>query len=447
MESFILNQFSALINLNIIAWQSIDLGLIISVVAIVLLLISSALVSGSEIAFFSLNPKHIKEIKSNESSKDLRIIKLLNYPEKLLAGILISNNLINVTIILLSTYITEKIDFGDSNKILIFIIQIIGITTLLLLFGEIIPKVYANKNPMRVVNLMEKTMSLIQKIFGPVINILANSTNLINKKMEKRNLDDISMSELGDAVEITKNHEKEITKEDHKILKGITTFGDKEVKDIMTARIDIISLDSEYSFTEILEIVNTSGYSRIPVYEEKLDNLKGILYIKDLLPYINNQNYNWLENIREPYFVPENKKISDLFQEFKLKQIHIAIVVDEYGGTIGLITLEDVLEEIVGEISDEFDSEENEIKFLNPNKNEYIFEAKTSINDFCKIIEEDEHYFEEVRGDADSLGGLFLEMNKSFPKIFDKVKYKKFEFIVISTTKRKINKIKILRNE
>jgi gliding motility-associated protein GldE len=314
-----------------------------------------------------------------------------------------------------------------------------------LLFGEIIPKIYATRRPLEIVYLMEKTHFLLQIIFKPFIYLLVKPTDKIDKALEKRNKGNISMMELSDAVDLANQDDKHISPDEQKILKGITTFRDKEVKDIMTSRPDIISIDISADFQQVLDIINKEGYSRIPVYKDSLDEVKGILYIKDLLPFINKEDYNWNEIIRSAYFVPESKKINDLFQEFKLKRIHIAVVVDEYGGTSGIISLEDVIEEIFGEIGDEFDNISSEIKFTNPKENEWIFEAKTSINDLCKLIDEDDSYFENVRGDADSLGGLFLEINQHFPNVNDKVVYKEYTLIVVSKTERKIDKIKIIK--
>jgi gliding motility-associated protein GldE len=422
-----------------------SLEILISGVVILLLLIFSALISGSEIAFFSLSPVHLRDIRAKDSTTNKLILSLLEIPKRLLATILIANNFVNVGIVILGAYISSSLFDFSEFPIFGFIIEVIVITTLLLLFGEIMPKIFANQKPIVFAAFMARPLKFMIRLFYPLSTILVKTTSLIDKKMGKQSKE-ISMSELSEAIDITVD--EHTPEEETKILKGIVKFTDIEVKEIMKSRLDIISIDSEKSFREVIDMVKESGYSRIPVFTETFDKIDGILYVKDLLPHLNKKNgFNWKELIRPAFFVPENKKINDLMQEIQEKKIHMAIVVDEYGGTSGIVTLEDIMEEIVGEISDEFDSPEDEIGFSKIDENNYIFEAKTSIHDFCKIVGDDDSIFDEVKGDADSIAGIILELIGKIPEKNTIVKYLHFEFKVLTVDKRRIKMVGVSLNK
>ena len=416
---------------------------VVMLVIIALLLLLSGMISGSEIAFFSINPTLRDEIEESESKSSINVLKLLNSPKDLLAGILISNNFINIGIVLLSTLFTQEIFDFSQTPILGFIIQVILITSVLLLFGEIMPKIMAKQKPMVFIGIMTKPLLLILKIFRPLIFVLSKTTSVIDKHLENKK-PQLSMEDLSDVVDLAGELDNmEVEEEDKKILKGIATFGDTEVSEIMKARVDVKALDYDVDFSEVIEHIQEWGYSRIPVFSESLDKIKGVLYVKDLLSYLDEDDLLWKSKIRPAFFVPENKKINDLLQEFRAKKIHLAIVVDEYGGTSGIVTLEDVLEEIVGEISDEYDVESEDFQFKKIADNTWVFEAKSSINDFCKAIEIDNEIFDEVRGEADSLAGLVLEIKGDFPKIHEKLKSQGFEFEVLEMDKRRISRVKV----
>lgn len=409
----------------------------------ILLLVCSALVSGSETAFFSLAPADIESLKQRGGKNDKAILKLLGIPKRLLATILISNNFINVSIVMLSTYITANIFDLESNVVVVFVIQVVVVTSVLLIFGEIIPKILSNKEPIAIANLMVRTLQSLIWVFGPLSTLLVSSTAIIDKKLSHRR-HSITMSDLSDAIEITSDHT--VTEDEKSILKGIATFGEKEASEIMVSRVDITAIDSKSSYTEVNDIVISSGFSRIPVYKETLDNIIGIIYIKDLLTIANAlESIKWQTLIRTPiFFVPENKRINDLLQEFRQKKMHLAVVVDEYGGTSGIITLEDIIEEIVGEISDEFDVDSHQFKFEKISEEIYLFEAKTPIVDLCKILHIDDDIFEEVRGESDSLGGLILEMENKIPESGAVINYKQFRFEITDANDRMIKELKVI---
>ncbi len=414
---------------------------VIGLIALLILIIMSGLVSGSETAFFSLTPSDIEIIRSGKHPHDEAIVKLREKPKQLLATILISNNFINVAIVILSAYMTSLVFNLEANPLLSFLLQVVLITSVILLFGEIIPKIYANKKPLSVARLMVKPLKFLILFFKPLSSLLVRSTTLIDKRISIKS-QNISYSELSEAIEMTVD--ENVPVQEKMILKGFASFGDKEVKEIMQSRVNVTAVDKKTSFRELLQVVVESGFSRIPVYEESFDHVIGILYIKDLLPYTKlERDMNWLPLVRPALYVPENKKIKDLLQEFRDKKIHLAIVVDEYGGTSGIVTLEDIIEEIVGEISDEFDKDPEQFKYKRLSDNTYLFEAKTPINDLCKILDIDDDFFDEVRGESDSIGGLILEMEEGMPPKGTKVRYKQFEFEVTDVDNRKINKIKI----
>jgi len=427
-----------------IAAGNFSLDILFSLIVIIILLLFSALISGSEIAYFSMNPVQLKDLQSKNSANNKIIISLLELPKRLLATILITNNFVNVGIVILSSYVSSTLFNFSEYPVLGFIFEVLVITTLILLFGEIMPKIFANQNPVLFASFMARPMKVLLKLFYPLSTLLVRTTTIIDKRMGNHN-QEISMSDLSEAIDLTAD--KDTTEEETKILKGIVKFSDIEVKEIMRSRMDVVAIDSTINFDEVIEVVRESGYSRIPVYEESFDKINGILYVKDLLPHLDKKNgFDWKELLRPAFFVPENKKINDLLQEIQEKKIHMAIVVDEYGGTSGLVTLEDIIEEIVGEISDEFDSPEDEIGFSKIDDNNYVFEGKTSINDFCKIVGIDDAVFDEVKGDADSIAGLILELLGKIPEKNTVVSYENFEFKVLTVDKRRIKMISVLLN-
>lgn len=420
----------------------ISIEAIISLVILMILLFFSALISGSEIAFFSLGPIHINELNQSTGKKNKMVLSLIEKPKRLLATILITNNFINVSIVILSTYLIIELFNLIDFPILAFLIQAIVITTLILIVGEIMPKILATQKPIKFAHAMVKPLRILIKVFYPISTLLINSTSFIDKRISGKG-HQISRSELSEAIDITTDDNSSGIDE-RKILQGIVRFGDIDVKEIMKSRTDLTAVDQSINFDELLNIILESGYSRIPVYKESLDNIEGILYIKDLLSHLKKEkSFHWQEFIRSAFFIPENKKINDLLKEFQEKKVHLAIVVDEYGGTSGIVTLEDVLEEIIGDISDEFDAVEDEISFTKIDDKNYIFEGKTTLIDFCRIIGEDENIFDNVKGDTDSLAGLILEVMGKIPVVEESVQFENFNFIVKDVDKRRIKKIKI----
>jgi len=416
--------------------QSI-LEILIALSVVLVLLIFSALVSGAEVAFFSLSPSELNHLRKSHSKKCQLILKLLDSPEKLLATILVANNFINIAIIIISAFTTSSLFDFSNNAGLSFLIQVVVITFFLLLFGEILPKVYANRYALKFSRIMAYPLNISEKILRPVSFFLIRSTSFVQKKFAQKRKN-ISMDELSNALELAENS----LIEDRNILKGIVKFGSIYVREIMTSRVEVVGIEIETDFKKLIEIIIESGYSRIPVYENNLDNIKGILYIKDILPHLHKpRTFKWQTLIRPSYFVPETKKIDDLLKEFQSNKIHLAIVIDEYGGSSGIITLEDILEEIVGEITDESDEEES--IYTQIDANNYIFEGKVSLNDFYKILDIDEHIFDEIKGDADTLAGLILEIKGEFPHKNEKLKFKKFEFKIVAVDTRRIKKIHV----
>lgn len=413
---------------------------------ILLLLIScSALISGSEVAFFSLNKSDIDSMSRSDSKRDKSIFHLLQKPKKLLGTILISNNFINIGIVILSTYIISQIfNFGDYT-VLAFIIEVVVVTSLILLLGEIMPKVYATEKSKNFSRFMAPSLRVLNSLLSPLSFLLVSSTSFIDKRIERRG-HDISKDELSEAIDITT--EDNAKQEEKQMLKGIVHLSDTEVSEIMKSRVDVTAVDGSTSFSELIELIKESGYSRIPVYADNFDKITGLIYIKDLLPYLNEgDNFQWNKKLRPAFFVPENKKINDLLSEFKEKKIHLAIVVDEYGGTSGIVSMEDILEEIVGEINDEFDTDEEGIEYQKVQANVYIFDGKTSINDFCKITDQENNVFDDIKGEADSLAGLLLELKGNFPAYHEEINYKHIGFKVMQLNKRRIKKIKTTINE
>ncbi len=420
--------------LNIVI-HPITTQLLVGLFILLILLSISAFVSGSEVAFFSLSPQDKDELKASKSPNAKTVLYLLSNAEKLLATVLIVNNLVNVGIVILSSFITNTLFDFTLNPQLGFVFQIVVITFILLLFGEIIPKVYASRFPVGFSKITAPSIQIAFYIFHPFSTLLMKSSNIISKRLNKKK-QQVSINELSDALDLT----EETVKMDDKILKGIVNFANIGVSEIMRSRMDVITLNIQDSFSQVLEIVRSSGFSRIPVIDQTFDNIKGILYVKDLLPHVNkSKNFRWQSLIRPPFYVPESKKIDNLLKDFQTKKIHLAIVVDEYGGTSGIVSMEDVLEEIVGEINDEFDSIEQLYKQLSDNK--YQFEAKTLLIDFCKKFDLDDDYFDDDKADADTLAGFILEMKGEIPDKKDIVEYKDFTFEIKAVDNRRIKQI------
>ena len=417
-------------------------GSIISGVLACVLLLFSALASGSEIAFFSLSPSNLNELDEDKNETDRKILKLREDSERTLATILIANNLINVTIIMLLNYfIAHVVDFGNAVWLEFLVITVL-LTFLLLLFGEIMPKVYAGQHTLAFCRYTADGILFLSKLFHPLSEILIKTGLLAEKVVQKEN-HVLSVDDLEQALELT---DKEELKEEKNMLEGIVRFGDETAKEVMTSRQDVVDLDFRLPFPEVLKCIIENNYSRIPVYQDTIDNIRGILYIKDLLPHLSKPaTFRWQSLIRPPYFVPETKKIDDLLRDFQENKVHIAIVVDEFGGTSGIITLEDILEEIVGEINDEYDEEEK--NYTRINANTYIFEGKTLLSDLYKILNLDDETFEEVVGDADSLAGLLLEIKGDFPELHERIDYKNFTFEVTEIDEHRISKIKVVIHE
>jgi putative hemolysin len=428
---------------------SFDIITALNAIILILLLIGSALISGSEIAFFSLNQTDINELSKNGKKKNA-VVTLLERPRKLLATILITNNFINILIVLLFASLAETI-FGDFNLRLNlyfialpirFLLEIILVTFLILLFGEVLPKVYASRNALHFAKSMSKFIHSINILLTPFSMPLIAITKWIEKKFGSK-ARNFSVETLSQALELTS--QDATSKDEQKILQGIVNFGNTETVQIMKPRIDIFALSDDENYEDVLHKILKNGYSRNPVYKENIDTIIGVLYAKDLLAHLNKKSFEWQTLLREPFFVPENKKLDDLLGDFRAKKNHLAIVVDEYGGTSGLVTLEDVIEEIVGDINDEFDDED--VSYSKIDENNYLFEGKTSIKDFCKILDdEDEDTFEEEKGESETLAGFILEISGKFPKRGEKITFKNYTFTIEELDKKRIKQIKATRN-
>ena len=414
-------------------------GAIIAGVLACILLVFSGYASGSEIAFFSLSPNDLNELDEDKNERDRQISALRDDSERTLATILITNNLVNVTIIMLCNYFfAHVVDFGTAYWLQFVMITVL-LTFVLLLFGEIMPKVYAAQHVLAFCRFSAPGITSLRKVFYPLSSILLRSGLLAEKVVQKEN-HVLSVDDLEQALELTDEND---LKEEKNMLEGIVRFGDETAKEVMTSRQDVVDLDFRTSYQDVLKCIIENNYSRIPVYQGSIDNIRGILYIKDLIPHLSKpSNFRWQSLIRPPYFVPETKKIDDLLRDFQENKVHIAIVVDEFGGTSGIITLEDILEEIVGEINDEYDEEEK--TYTRINANTYVFEGKTLLSDFFKILDIDDETFEEVEGDADSLAGLLLEIKGDFPVLHEKIDFKNFTFEVVELDNYRISKIKLV---
>ena len=416
-----------------------DFGTIVSGVLACLLLLLSGFASGSEIAFFSLTPNDLSKL-SDEDETDRKILDLREDSERTLATILITNNLVNVTIIMLCNYfIAQVIDFGNAYWLQFLFVTVL-LTFLLLLFGEIMPKVYCGQNALSFCRRAVGGIMFFRRLFYPLESLLLR-TGILTEKLFHRENHVLSVNDLEQALELTN---KDQIQDEKRLLEGIVRFGDETAKEIMTSRQDVVDLDFRSNFSEVLQCIVENNYSRIPVYQDNIDNIRGVLYIKDLLPHLSKPNtFRWQSLIRPPYFVPETKKIDDLLRDFQENKVHIAVVVDEFGGTSGIVTMEDILEEIVGEINDEYDEEEK--SFVRINDHTFIFEGKTLLSDFCKDLKLDSYPFDDIEGEADTIAGLLLEIKGDFPTLHEKIHYSPFTFEVLKMEEHRISKVKVTK--
>lgn len=420
---------------NIFLTLNLNWPVIHGIITLVILLILSAIISGTEVAFFSIKKTDLK--KDNEPNHKL-VAELLENPKKLLATILISNNFINILFIILFTYLGDFFFGNIASKILKFLLEIVLVTFLILLFGEVLPKIYANRNAIKFASKMAKPMKFLNSFLGFLSYLLLKLTRFIENKLSKKQ-SDLSVETLSQALELTSKGET--TKEEKKILEGIINFGNTETSQIMCPRMDIFALNTEENFKSVMDQIVKKGHSRIPVYNENIDDITGILYAKDLIPHIDKNSFQWHKIIREAFFVPENKKLDDLLKEFQEKKNHLAIVVDEYGGTSGLITLEDIIEEIVGDISDEFD--QNDLSYSKLDPYNYIFDGKITLKDFYKVLQIDDANFEENKYEAETLAGFILEITGKFPKKNELIKFQEFTFKIEGIDRKRIKQIKV----
>lgn len=410
----------------------------LKIVVLMLLLAGSALISAAEVALFGLSQTELNGMEESDSSRSKLIVKLLEKPKKLLATILITNNAINIGVVLLFSSIGDTL-FEGIDGTLRFFLEVVVATFLILMFGEILPKIYANRNRVQFSHFMAVPLKVLNFLFAPLNSPMRSVTLFMEDKLGKRK-SNLSVNHLSQALELAS--EGDTTKEEQKILEGIVTFGNTDTKQVMRPRIDIFALNEKMKFPEVLQEIKKNGYSRIPVFSENMDNVMGVLYVKDLLPYIERKSFNWMSLIREPYFVPENKKLDDLLLEFQDKKNHLAVVVDEYGGTSGIVTLEDIIEEIVGDISDEFDDED--LVFSKLDDHNYVFDGKTALKDFYRVVKiKEEEEFENHKGESETIAGFVLEISGSFPKIGEKVLFKDYRFIVESMDKKRLKRIKV----
>lgn len=422
---------------------ALDPSVIFGFALLLLLLACSALISGAEVALFSLSRTDVEEGLLANSKRIQIIAKLLERPKKLLATILIANNFINIAIVILFAYMGNFLFEGIQSPLVRFLIEVVVITFLILLFGEILPKIYASRNNLKFATFMAYPLKVIDVMFSPLSLPMRSITLGIHRKLGKQK-SSFSVDQLSQALELTSEHDT--TQEEQKILKGIVSFGNTDTRQVMKPRIDIFALNIEQKFADIIPVIIENGYSRIPVYQDNIDQIKGILYVKDLLPYLSRKQFDWTTLLREPFFVPENKKLDDLMVEFQDKKVHLAMVVDEYGGISGLVSLEDIIEEIVGDISDEFDDED--LIYSKLDDKNYVFEGKTPLKDFYKVLElQDTSRFESHKGEAETLAGFVLEISGSFPKRNSKINFENYVFTIESLDKKRIQRIKVTIGE
>ncbi|CAA0233062.1 Gliding motility protein GldE [Tenacibaculum maritimum] len=411
-----------------------------NIIVLLALLISSALISGTEVAFFSISQTNLNQLSEETKGKSI-VLELLERPKKLLATILITNNFINILIVLLFSSLGELL-FAEFSTTIKFLIEVVLITFLILLFGEVLPKVYATRKSVEFASFMSKPIHFLNKLLTPLSIPLISLTKIIENRLGNKN-NNLSVEKLSEALELTSDHTT--TKDEQKILEGIVTFGNTETVQIMKPRTDVFALCDDESYEGILSKILKNGYSRNPVYTENIDNIIGVLYAKDLLAHLDKKEFQWQQLLRKPFFVPENKKLDDLLSEFQEKKNHLAIVVDEYGGTSGIVTLEDVIEEIVGDINDEFD--DDDLTYSKIDKDNYIFEGKITIKDFCRVLEdEEEEKFEEEKGESETLAGFILEISGKFPKKGEKINFNQYTFTIEALDRKRIKQVKVTRN-
>ena len=418
-------------------FSTIDVDLLISLIAVLFLLVCSAFISGSEVALFSLSQTDIEDLSDKDLNKSTIISNLLNAPKKLLATILVTNNFINIAVVILFSSLSEKLFHSISSDIFRFVLEVVVVTFMILLFGEVLPKIYASRNNLYFSKIVAMPLYTLDILLTPLTVPMRNITFYIEKKFSVKT--NFSIGQLSQALELT--HQSETSKEEHKILEGIVTFGNTEVRQIMSPRIDLFTLDIEERFDDVMVKIIEKGYSRIPVYKDNIDHIEGVLFVKDLIPYIDSADFEWQTLIREPFFIPENKKLDNLLKDFQSMKNHLAIVVDEYGGTSGLVSLEDILEEIVGDISDEFDDEN--IIYSKIDDNNYLFEGKISLKDFYRIVDVVEDDFENSKGEAETLAGFILEISRSFPKKNQEIIFRNCTFKIENLDIKRIKQIKV----
>nr|WP_232333102.1 gliding motility-associated protein GldE [Mariniflexile maritimum] len=415
-----------------------DISTSLGYILLFVLLACSALISGAEVALFSLSRTDIENGLEAKSKRIQIITSLLERPKKLLATILVANNFINVGIVILFAYLSSDLFTVIASPILKFLVEVVIVTFLILLFGEILPKIYASRNNLKFATFMAYPLKALDVLLSPLSLPMRSITIAIHSRLGKQK-SNLSVDQLSQALQLTS--EEDTTREEHKILQGIVSFGNTDTKQVMRPRIDIFALNIEQKFSEVMQEIVKNGYSRIPIYKDNIDSIQGILYAKDLLPYLERKQFDWTTLIREPFFVPENKKLDDLMLEFQEKKVHLAVVVDEYGGTSGLISLEDIIEEIVGDISDEFD--DDDLTYSKLDDNNYVFEGKTALKDFYKIIKiEDDSVFETSKGEAETIAGFVLEISGSFPKLNSKIHFKNYVFKIEALDKKRIKLVK-----
>lgn len=422
-------------------FQPLDLGTAVVLVVIMLLLVMSAALSASEVALFSLSPTQLRDLKERGGQKGQRVLDLLTKPRRLLATILIGNNLVNVGVVVLSAFaVSSLLDTGSMPGYLVFIIQVLAVTFVLLLVGEVIPKVYASANPVTVSMAMSGPLFAMRWVFRPISTALVSSTAFIEKRYQGHSSQSISVDALGHALDLTQD--TGTTDEEQRILRGIVKFGNIEVQQVMRPRTEVVAFDRDLSFQELLTAIVDSGFSRVPVYEDTLDRVTGILYIKDILPHIDKKDMDWHSLLREPFFVSETKKLDDLLKEFQAQKVHLAVVVDEYGGTSGIITLEDVIEEIVGDITDEFDDEDQ--RFTKVDTNTWLFDGRMSLTDVYRVLGVDGQLFEDNKGDSGTLGGFILELTGRIPKRGERVDLHNYTFVVEASDVKRVRRVKVM---
>ncbi|HSD07783.1 gliding motility-associated protein GldE [Flavobacterium sp.] len=418
--------------------SQLDLTLIFGFTGIIILLFCSAIVSGAEVALFSLSQKDLEDSFSEDNSKGKIISYLLEKPKKLLATLLVANNFINIGVVILFSSVGKNVFAVIESPVLKFIVEVVLVTFLLLLFGEVLPKVYASRNNVKFAHLVAYPIAGLDKILSPVSMPMRSVTLFLQNKLGKQKTN-FSVDQLSQALELTSN--EETSTDEQKILEGIVSFGNTDTKQVMSPRIDVFALEITESFASIYPKIIEKGFSRIPVYRDNIDQIEGVLFVKDLLPYINDADFDWITLLREPFFVPENKKLDNLLKDFQSMKSHLAIVVDEYGGTSGLVSLEDVIEEIVGDISDEFDDEP--VNFSKIDDRNYIFEGKINLKDFFRIIDVDENLFEEKKGEAETLAGFILELLGNFPEKGEEIVFENCTFVIESVDQKRVKQIKV----